>query len=355
MQPSASDQVKFLLNIQQLLQDGSFVATYKHALLLSIADICVEKGEDTGARFRISIDDLAEKFISYYWRQAVPFQALARQQVGSILKQNTGRQAAIITAIVHSRSACGGSLSQLKANDRAWRSLRSRVGKKIRVMPLWKLQTVGRQSREFLYPTVDRTGQSIELKEGVCFCFRLFYGLVHELVRGAWLSFVRSIKDNRTLLGTATDISDFMFGSGRASLEVYRPILADYQDGCFYCGRPLRDRVEVDHFIPWSRYPVDLGHNFVLSDQSCNAQKGDRLTAEVHLKRWCERSKDYGTELAARFTDKNIIHDEPVSAHIALWAYEQAERANSEVWMRGKLLVRLSTSWRELFPQVRAP
>ncbi len=50
-------------------------------------------------------------------------------------------------------------------------------------MPLWKLQTVGGQKFEFLYNGVRGEGTVIELKEGVCYCFRLFYGLVHELTR----------------------------------------------------------------------------------------------------------------------------------------------------------------------------
>jgi len=216
-------------------------------------------------------------------------------------------------------------------------------------MPLSRLQTVDRQSLEFLYSTKSLEPEFIELKEGVCYCFRLFYGLVHELVRGAWLGSVRRIKENRPLLGTTTDFSDFMFGSGRAPLEVYRPILYDLQNLCFYCGRRLTNKVEVDHFIPWSRYPVDLGHNFVLSHQNCNSQKGDFLAAKVHLQRWHQRNTEHSDKLAARFHEKNIIHDQAVSEQIAFWAYEQAERGNSEVWLLGKQLVGLSADWRGIF------
>jgi hypothetical protein len=92
MQPTAKKQVQFLLKIGRLLQDGSFVATYKHALLLSIAGVCVEKGNDSGGKLQVRVDDLAEKFILYYWRQAIPYQPLGRQQAGTILRQNKGKQ-----------------------------------------------------------------------------------------------------------------------------------------------------------------------------------------------------------------------------------------------------------------------
>ena len=40
----------------------------------------------------------------------------------------------------------------------------------------------------------------------------------------------------------------------------------------------------IDHFIPWPRYPIDLGHNFVLAHAGCSSAKADgtrrkRITA----------------------------------------------------------------------------
>lgn len=348
-QPAAEEQVRFLLNVQRLLEESSFVATYKHALLLSIADVCVERGDDSGGFISISTDELAEKFIRYYWRQAVPYHPSGKSRDGTVLKQSTGRQAAVLRAVSDARHGYDGSLTRFKANARGWDSLKKKVAEIIRVMPLWKLQTVGRQKLEFLYAGVQGKRDVIELKEGVCFCFRTFYGLVHELVRGAWLRFVRNVNENRLLLGSAADLSDFMFGSGRASLETYRPVLIEYQGGdCFYCLRPLRDRGDVDHFIPWSRYPVDLGHNFVLAHAGCNAKKADRLAAFEHLEKWCRRNEEYGDELITAFRQRNISNDQDTSWHITAWAYEQAQLANSLVWKRSDELIKLAPEWRTL-------
>src|ERR1035441_4462807 len=50
------------------------------------------------------------------------------------------------------------------------------------------------------------------------------------------------------------------------------------------CGRPLTPAAtHVDHFIAWKRYPVDLGHNFVLANSRCNSQKRHRPPACEHL------------------------------------------------------------------------
>ncbi|MGH9875703.1 MAG: hypothetical protein ACRD9S_24870 [Pyrinomonadaceae bacterium] len=61
------------------------------------------------------------------------------------------------------------------------------------------------------------------------------------------------------------------------------------------------------------------------------------------------RARTHGAELAGRFEEKNIIHDQQASRQITLWAYEQAQHANSDVWLLGKKLVALSSSWRSSF------
>lgn len=347
--PTPEEQVRFLLNIQRLLQEGNFVATYKHALLLSIADSCVEFGDDSGGPLRLTTDRLAEKAINYYWRQTVPYRSHGHTHTLAIIKQSTGRQAAILSTVLKVRKESGSSLYQLKNDLPTWLSLKRKVARTIRIMPLWKLQTVGRQRLEFLYTQDAHAGNEIVLNDGVCFCFRLFYGLIHELVTSAWLRFVRGIDENRMLLGEASDLYSFMFGSHRATLEVYRPILWEYQDGnCFYCLRPLPQQMDVDHFVPWSRYPVDLGHNFVLTHKKCNFKKADRLAAIEHLERWCNRNSKYGPSMSEAFKKRAIAFDEQTSWQVTVWAYEQAHRARSLVWKKENDLVPIPPDWRSI-------
>jgi 5-methylcytosine-specific restriction endonuclease McrA len=163
-------------------------------------------------------------------------------------------------------------------------------------MPLWKLQKVGKERLDFLYENGGRNG-TIELRKGVAYCFRKFHGLILDLVHGAWVRFVR--QQNRDILGEASDLNEFLFGSERASLATVRPVLMEIQRGaCFYCGTKLKVAdADVDHFIAWARYPIDLGHNFVLADRSCNNKKRDRLPAFRHLAAWTERNERYGNQI----------------------------------------------------------
>ena len=76
--PSSDEQVRFLRRVQRLLEEGSFVATYKYALLHALADLAVLRGDDSGAPLELSTSEIAERIIELYWRQDE--RLLARRQ-----------------------------------------------------------------------------------------------------------------------------------------------------------------------------------------------------------------------------------------------------------------------------------
>jgi hypothetical protein len=180
--PTAEQQLNFLTHLQRLLSEGHFVATYKYALLLALADIAVESGDDSGRPLSVSTKQIAEKFIQYYWRQVVPYVPRNDPAVSQVLRQNTGRQAAIIRQVLEARQRSGDSLVAAQRDKSAWKSLVQNVDHVVRVMPLWKLQTVGRSHFDFLYENRGK-GTSIELYPGVAYCLRRFYGLMGILLR----------------------------------------------------------------------------------------------------------------------------------------------------------------------------
>jgi len=351
--PTPEDQVRFLRDIQRFLAEGLFVASYKfalaHALAHALADLAVLKGDDSGAPLEIETREIAAKFVQLYWRQSRPFQA-GGGATELVLQQNTGGQAAIISQIAQAQRECGGSLFRFKqeASDR-WSSLVAEVDRVVCRMPLWKLQTMGEERLEFLYENLDR-GSRITLKPGVAFCLRAFYELVRDLIEGAWVRFVQRLNTGK--LGNAADLGTFLFGQERASLDAYRPILLDIQRGaCLYCKKPLTGQAQVDHFVPWSRYPAALGHNFVLAHGRCNNAKSDHLAAEDHIAAWVGRNDEHRAELYERLVGAGLPWDPTATVQIARWVYQQTERSNGQVWVAEKVLRHLGPGWSHHFSQ----
>jgi hypothetical protein len=105
----------------------------------------------------------------------------------------------------------------------------------------------------------------------------------------------------------------------------------------------------VDHFIPWVRYPRDLGHNFVLAHDSCNSRKGDLLAGVEYLDRWLERNESRRAELDKIFSEARLLFDAQTSMQVAAWSYEQVDRAGGLVWVGGERFEHLTDDWRTLF------
>ncbi|HIF39743.1 MAG TPA: hypothetical protein EYQ74_01420 [Planctomycetes bacterium] len=186
--------------------------------------------------------------------------------------------AAVVTAIQLALDDVGGSVARAKRHPSVWRRLVSVAKETVCDQPLWKLQRVRGGVHDFLY--AQGTGQvhSITLRAGVAYCLREFRNHIQTLVQDAWVRWIREARQNGAIIGETADLHSFLFGSERANLGVYVPLLKDLQkDSCFYCGGMLNGRGEVDHFVPWSRYHLDAGQNFVLAHSGCNNDKRDVL------------------------------------------------------------------------------
>jgi hypothetical protein len=180
----------------------------------------------------------------------------------------------------------------------------------------------------------------------VMYNMRRFHGLLQQLGRNAWISHIRANPQNIPIIGHASDLEQVLFGTDRASLTVARPVLRELQaDNCFYCQSPLRNTGEVDHFIPWARYPRDLGHNFVLAHQACNRDKRDLLAATSHLARWRSRNAVHSAvlknELGAHF-----ICDEATMLRVAQWSYSHAYATASQSWLGPRQVAPLAADYR---------
>lgn len=351
-EPSPEFQLEFLRYLQRLLEEGEFVATYKFALLMALADLSVEKGTDTASPLSLTSEEIAEKFIQYYWPQSRPYVPSGREIKARTLWQNTGRQARVVSLVRETSEKYGNKLTSVAGDEKTIKSLTRRVASTVKTMPLWKLQVIGGTETHFLYENVGK-GDHIEMKPGIAFCFRRFHAFVQRMAQNAWIEFIRRCKQNQQLLGEGVDLGEFLFGSQRATLDVYRPLLQDLQgDLCFYCCQRIRES-EVDHFIPWSRYSTDLGHNFVLACSRCNRYKRDILPARQHLDRWIGRNMDERTTLEAFFNDQQIVHDLHGSFSVAHWAYGQAVRSHGRAWIQEKETTEVLMEWLHVFDRIQ--
>jgi 5-methylcytosine-specific restriction endonuclease McrA len=347
--PSAEAQLIFLTKLQRLFAEGDFTATYKFALLIALADLAVEQGRDDGRELMLTTRQIGERFIHLYWQQAAAYGTGRPGAESGVLVQNTGAQAAVVSAIVAVRQTMPAANPQVAARHPAYPGLLRGVTQTVSAMPLNYLQNFGGETDEFLY---ERAGPGqILLRPGVAFCLRRFQPLVQQLARSHWIGHLKGNRRNHAILGEADDLERFLFETSRQSLlklaEGLRRI-----DGatCFYCGLGLAVP-DVDHFIPFSQYPRDLAHNFVLAHPACNRSKSAMLGARRHLERWLERLIRRSDDVAEVGAEAGLVVDAATCQRVALWSYASARAGRASAWVASNTFEVVDASYTTCFNQ----
>lgn len=328
--PSAENQLVFLSKLQRLFAEGDFTATYKFALLIALADLAVERGNDDGASLTLTIRDVAVRFIALYWHHVAPFSGQAQSATPLVLSQNNGAQAAVLSAISAFRARTGVTTFRQATSEQTYSALVRKIVSVVSAQPVNYLQNFGGVTDPFLY---ERSGQGrLTMKPGVSFCLRRFYPLVQRLARSHWVDHIKANRRNQQLLGEGADLENFLFSASRQSLAALGVQLRKLDGArCFYCGHGMEEH-DVDHFMPFSMYPRDLTSNFVLAHPGCNRSKSDCLAAKVHLERWLERLTMRASALR-EIGEVVGLPDEPDAVRrVATWGYSSALQAGGRAW-----------------------
>jgi hypothetical protein len=210
--------------------------------------------------------------------------------------------------------------------------------------PIRLLQVVGTEDRPFLYD-VD-WGESVSLKtlhEPGGGLVRFHPGASDELLRLAPLvrplievHWVRMVAAINGLDQEGDRLRQHLFGAERSRFPAQlRAGLRELQDDrCFYCGQRFRSRIEVDHFVPWARWPNDAVENLVVAD-ACNNHKRDHLAAAHHALRWSERAVATSEDLAELASATNWTSDPQRTLAIGRSSYFHLPSGTPLWWRAG--------------------
>ena len=295
--PSAQEQLDFLAKVERLLSQGRFTSTYKFALLISLTNIAVEQGDDSGDALEVDLDEIARQYLALYWNMARPY-----PRVNEILKQNreAAKPSKMITLLKDEARHSQSSYQRLRVYRASRDGLVSETRRTLAKDVLYRLQTIGKPAESekdrFLYdhpPTAAECAklEYITLKTGVAACLRRLRGVIIAMVQARWALWVR---ENNEKLAADRQLEEFLFGASRTNVAVYAERFYDMQDGrCFYSGVKLAGprAGEVDHFIPWARYPFDSPFNLVLTSRKINNSMRDKLKPVEWRSKWLARNK----------------------------------------------------------------
>ena len=310
--------IGFAEKVLELLDEGRYTATYKYALLLALMDVCLERTQSSGAPPEmVTTRQLADKIVELYLASHRPVRRTWRRWRCSSKTQPARRRSSRPSRDSAARHASDPSVphweSRIRARE-AYERLVRFVEWKLIEMPLPRLQMMGQSHRPFIYEiywdhqveqrevTHYQVGEAssfdnrVMLRPAVGEYLLQLNGLLRPLIQRRWAAMVAQL--NRL---EESQLEMFLFGADRTPTAKVRAGLWEIQGRrCFYCDKRIADPVrgQVDHFVPWSRYPDDTLDNFVVADTSCNGFKSSSLAAADHLTRWTRRFADGSSEHA---------------------------------------------------------
>jgi hypothetical protein len=340
--PSAERQVEFLRMIQSMFEDSFFQATYKYALLITLTDLSIELGNNDGKTLFLDKKLIAKRFAELYWPQIQPFPSgIAGCRSGILFHSDKDEHIKVIKDLV-ALSSDAKTSDFLKAQKNSlWDKTLSELASTVWKYPVLHLQE---DSNQFLYkfPTA-RNG--LELKPGVAYCLRKFSEFIIQYARNGWMDHIKRRKRNQSILGVDNDLESFLFGSTRKQLTSAKDLLLDFQSGkCFYCEKLSISDADIDHFIPWKKYPRNIAQNLVLSCPSCNRSKSDMLASFSHLDKWLTNSL-FNKVMSDEISGLGFVSDQDCAYKVGIWAYKNGLDSKSLAWERPNSKLTIDSSY----------
>ena len=270
-------------------------ASYKFGFLKSILDNLYEVDEN----LTLSFDQLFGKFAEIYWNLILKYHL--RQSPDNVEGNTTYLEQTLLEA----------KSKYMIPEDTPYESLTYQMALDInsKVKSRCKNNVVGAlfgDTQELFY-SFDKKSEWLRINPQM-YTFVCKHKLVIEKLNYfEWAKYLEKVNSSRSSDHLLTKIDESTL---RSNLNRYRKILEDEFEShnCFYCGRKLNaQNTHVDHFIPWSFIKSDDIWNFVLSCNTCNIKKNDKLAERYYLKELLNRNSKYDIlRFASNYSPKKL-------------------------------------------------
>jgi len=301
--------------VEMILKHGDVSSTYKFALLKSIIDyVIAHPTEDARNGFHyIPGIYLARQFMRYYWplwRHEIPQNPTGRTAMASVFEDF---QAKVDHDLYREPNSVFKIIEKIETSGNlptTYVKLLQDIRNTVIDMPVRYIRNVRGEVAQLFTVThrehplinadfeeiIDEGKKVIKNSSSVQNYLELeekepFYLLIADRVYDE-LSELRFWIDSivtRHWMEQCVEYSDEYFKYGdffsslarepgeRMSLDPYRELYDQHNFPDFYMGNSLRSDFHIDHFLPWSRLPVNRFWNLVPTRPSINSKKSDRL------------------------------------------------------------------------------
>lgn len=281
-----------------LSSKSSKSSTYKYALIKSLIENLYQANDN----YELTYNQLAYGFTKVYWNLVVHH---------GLAKQNRGPKNARVVTLLKEFQIQHHIPSEFSF-DKINHSLQIKIVSQVKkVMKENVFGALYGDTREKFY-AFDHKREYFRFQPSVHKFMMKYQRLIVHLTNYHMAKMIEVLNEAPNinyLLGKVESIAQ------RSTLKPFEKILlTHFENRCFYCGKNLSNRIRathVDHFIPWSFVQSDQIWNLVLSCNTCNGSKNDKLPERRYLDVIIDRNQNLyneaGPKLMENYKDKKIV------------------------------------------------
>lgn len=291
---------------KRIIRECNYTNTYKMAWAKALVEVAVEN-ESSEEVIKITLNDIAEKFLKYYWNQTIFFNLVQGSNLIEI---------PVIVQIVKVLIEKYYEFNILRKPDRFERIediLKSDltsdynecikdIVKTLKADVSWRFIYIDGINHEEVYKYKKGGNELYILKENLDILKENSEDLF-DLINYRWGLILETFNSSPRINKKVKIIDDINIK--RNSLLKYREYLdiENKDRRCFICGEKIEeDELSIDHVIPWSYLYSDDLWNLVYVHKSCNSSKSNAIPNRKTIERLKTRNRD----LLAKLKERNI-------------------------------------------------
>ncbi|MDV2884677.1 HNH endonuclease domain-containing protein [Alkalihalophilus pseudofirmus] len=252
-------------------------STYKYVLIKAI----IENLYNANERFEMSYDQLAYTFTKVYWNLI---------EHHNLIRHNHGQVTKIVTIIKEEKQRYG--IPSEIIFDKLDDTIQVSILRKIKAtMKRYVFGALYGDTQGMFYAFDHRT-ETLRLHPTVHTFMLKYQRLIIHLTNYHMAVMIESLNEVPSINYLLEKVE---YIAQRSSLRPFEKLLLSHFNAqCFYCHKPLSGQkrtTHVDHFIPWSFVQSDQVWNLVLSCNTCNTRKSDKLPVRSFLDDIMERNE----------------------------------------------------------------
>lgn len=269
---------------KRIIRECNYDNTYKMAWAKALVELSLTK-DDSSEYICITLDEIADKFIKYYWNQTIFFDLIQGSNINKIpvviqdVKELIGEYYKYITKKkpdLYEHVEC--LLKEKLSNE--YNNCLIHVSKTLKADVSWRFIYIDSKMNECIY-RYKKWDNKLYISKNNLNILKENYEDLFDIINYRWGLILECFNSSPRINKKVKIIDDINIK--RNSLNKYKKYLdiENPSKKCFICNNLIADNeISIDHVIPWSYLYSDDIWNLVYVHKSCNSSKNNIIPTE---------------------------------------------------------------------------